>query len=154
MDSHGYEAEHYDRYINIADHSPTVEPNLSVEAERLHCAPEAVREVKPDSGKPKDVKNREDRILKRVAHQAGSVSCRVVSYESHSAVCKLSKHHVVPEVEQVEEKAQYDDNAQHKHIARVPVNLVRSCRDSVAVVATCLAVLKRQDDRVDKVYGN
>ena len=45
------EAEHNDRYVNIADHSPTVEPNLAVNAERLHCAPKAVREVKPDSGK-------------------------------------------------------------------------------------------------------
>ena len=49
------ECQHKDGGVGDTDGLPTVEPNFSAPAKSVHCAPETVREVEPDSHEPDDV---------------------------------------------------------------------------------------------------
>ena len=66
---------------------------------------------------------------------------------------QLGKHHVVPEVEQVEQQAQEDDDAQHEHVLRCPFHFagIDHCGDIVAIVTAGSTVLCRQDEGIDNV---
>ena len=43
---------------------------------------------------------------------------------ANSHTGKLGKHHVVPEVEEVEQQTQQDDDTQHEHVLRSPLYLL------------------------------
>ena len=68
--------------------------------------------MEPQSYEPDDVENYIDRAAKRVDDESKAIA-RVVS---HHDTCQLGKHHVVPEVEQMEQKTQANDDAQHQHV--------------------------------------
>ena len=45
---------------NVADADPAIEPNLTIETERLHRGPDTMGEVEPEGAEPNDVDDVED----------------------------------------------------------------------------------------------
>ena len=73
---------------------------------------------------------------------------------SHSNASQLGKHHVVPEVEQVQQQTEDNDQAEHEHVLACPLHLLGAVGDSITVVATCTPVLHRKDEGIDEVDGD
>jgi hypothetical protein len=76
------------------------------EAQGLHRAPETMREVEPDGHDPEKIENGINRIGKGVLDPGETVGGVV----SHFDVSQLGKHHVSPEIVQVENETQQYDN--------------------------------------------
>ena len=106
------EKNHEDGDIDNADDLPTVEPNLATQSQRLHGAPESMGEMEPDGNEPNEVKHYEDRVGECLLNPTKTIGGIEFGFHPH----KLCKHHVVPEVEQVEQEAQQNDDAQHEHV--------------------------------------
>ena len=105
--------------------------------------------MEPDSAKPNEVEHYKDGVLEGVDDESETIRGQVTSTEAHD----FSKHHVVPEVEQVEQQAQADNDTQHEHVLRSPLNLtsIHRCSYIVATVATSSTVLRCQDERINDV---
>ena len=106
------EAEDEECRVHCTDGLPTVEPYLTIPAKCLHCAPETVSEVEPESHEPYDVENYINRVGEGVLDVGKTVSRIVRNVETY----KLSKHHVVPEVPEVEQEAEQYDDAKNEHV--------------------------------------
>ena len=63
-------------------------------------------------------------------------------------LCEL---HLSPEIEEVQEDPEDDDDTESHHILRRPLDTLRLVDDIIAVVTASLAVLKRQDEGIDDV---
>ena len=64
----------------------------------------------------------------------------------------LYELHLRPEVVEVEQQAQQDDDAQHEHVLRSPRHARLLHRDGVTLRAACAVVVQREDDGVDEVH--
>ena len=67
------EAEHQQGCVNQADSLPTAEPSLAGPAKSVHGAPEAMREVEPQSSQPNDVEDYIDRTTESLLNVAEAV---------------------------------------------------------------------------------
>jgi hypothetical protein len=63
-------------------------------------------------------------------------------------LCEL---HLSPEVEEVQEDPEDDDDTESHHVLRRPLDPLRLVDDIIAVVTASLAILKRQDEGIDDV---
>ena len=130
-----------------ADALPALQPSLAIETEGLERAPEAVTQVEPQGNKPDDVEYGKYRIAEGVDNVSVAVGRYMITYVAD----EFGKHHDVPEVEQVQQKSEHDDDTQHEHVLRSPLYLFRLCCDKVAILAASLAVLNRQHKGVNQV---
>lgn len=64
---------------------------------------------------------------------------------------QIGKHHVSPEVVEVENKAYQDDQTKHKHVLRSPTNLRTTVCNSITLIAASTSVLRCQDESIDDV---
>ena len=69
----------------------------------------------------------------------------------HHDAGKLGKHHVVPEVPQVKEHTQDDDETQHEHVLGSPLHLRVAVGHFITLATAGLAVLHREDEGIDDV---
>ena len=106
------EDAHENSDIDNADALPALQPNLTTDTQCLHSRPETMAEVEPDGYNPDEIEDRKDGIGESLLNPCEAIG-RVVS-DLHTG--KLSKHHVSPEVVQVQEQADEDDKTQHKHV--------------------------------------
>ena len=103
--------------------------------------------MEPDSAQPDDVEHYVNRIGKRVLNECESIR----RHMSHRHTNQLGKHHVIPEVEQVKQQAEQDDETQHEHVLRSPLHLFRLYGNGVALTTTCTTVLCREDKSINDV---
>ena len=106
-----------------------------------------MREVEPDGADPDQIQDREHRIGESVLNPSESVG-RIMCYLDAGKLCK---HHVSPEVVQVEHDADEDDQTEHKHVLRSPAHLRTAACHLIALLATCATVLCCQDEGIDDV---
>ena len=141
------EAEAEERRIRDTDDLPAAVPNLSVPSESLHSAPESVCEVEPESHEPYDVEHYIHRTRECV-HDVGITVGRMVS---HCDACQLCEHHVVPEVEEVEQQSEDDDDTEHEHVLRCPLHALRTGSHGIALITAGLSVLHRKPESINDV---
>ena len=73
--------------------------------------------MEPDGNKPNDVEHGVNGLLEGEGYQAGAVVGGVVAgNEGIAAIGKFGKHHVVPEIVEVEQQADHDNKAEHEHV--------------------------------------
>ena len=101
------ETEHEQRYIDESDDFPAAEPSLSVPTHRLDSTPETMGEVEPYGSNPYDVENDIDGIAKGSHDLTKAIGWSRVEMDRRE---QLGKHHVVPEVVQVENQTEQDDD--------------------------------------------
>ena len=112
-------------------------------------------EVEPDGKEPNHVKNGVDDAAGGLAVESLRNPCESVGRtRANRITCKLSEHHVIPEVEQMEQQTEADDQSEHEHVLRRPLHLVGFVGHRIPVAAACLTVLKSQDDGIDEVDGD
>ena len=150
--------EHQACSVDVADATHAREPCLSAQAESLHGAPHTMGEVEPNGAEPDEVEDGVDDagdagVMERVLHHAVAVRGGELVGKSDAAVCKLRKHHVEPEVVEVEAKTKGNDDAKDEHVLAGPFYLLGLVRDGIAVLAASLAILKRQDDGINEMDG-
>ena len=114
---HNEEAEHEQGCVDKADHLPTAEPGLTVPAQGVHSTPETVRQVEPDGHEPDDVEHHIDGIREGRLNLSETIGGSRVEMDRGE---QLGKHHVVPEVEEVQQQTQQNDDAEHQHVLRSP----------------------------------
>ena len=68
--------------------------------------------VEPESYEPYDVENYVNRVLECLLNPAEAVSRITYALETY----ELSKHHVVPEVEEVEQQTEQNDDTEYEHV--------------------------------------
>ena len=154
LESYNEEAKHEHSNVDVTNATPAIEPNLAAPAKSLHSAPEAMSHVEPDSNEPHYIEDSEDRIAKSESDDAVTISgVDAIAHISKAIAHQLGKHHVIPEVEQVEQKTEHNDNAEHEHVLRCPLYLFGFANHCIAVVATSLTVLESQNEGVDEVDG-
>ena len=141
------EAEHQQGHVNDTDGLPAAEPYLTVDADRLHGTPEAVRKVEPQGSEPDDVENDIHRIGESCLDVLETMRGRYLDRHPR----QFCKHHVVPEVEKVKPDAQQHDNTENEHVLACPLHACRLLRHGITVVTARTAVLRRQDERIDDV---
>ena len=90
--------------------------------------------MEPDGYQPNDVEYDEYGIRERLLNPTKTV-CRTDGWHSTDDLCK---HHVVPEVPEVNEQTDADNDTQHQHVLRCPLYLTRvdRCCHLVTVIAT------------------
>ena len=105
--SYDHEDEHQHGYIDSADYAPAVEPDLTVPAEGLEGAPEAVGHVEPQGDEADEVDNQRHGILESKLDKPCAGSGRdgftgdgVDGFEA----CDLGKLHLSPELIEVDQK--------------------------------------------------
>lgn len=150
---YSYEHEHEDSGVNLTDALEAGEPGLAAETHGLECAPEAVAEVEPKGAEPYEVNEGVDVAESTVAEGLGDPVSTVGS-EGHVTADELGEHHVVPEVVEVEQHTEDDDDAEHEHVLACPFYACRLVGNSVLVLTTSLLILKGQDERVNEVESN
>ena len=133
------EAKHQNGRIDNTDRLPTAEPCLAIPSQCLHSTPETMSKMEPDSCQPDDVEHYIHRIGKSVFDESETIRRHVC----HRHVNQLGKHHVVPEVKQMEQQAQQYNNAQYEHVLRSPFNLGRFVGYCITFNTTGTTVLCR-----------
>ena len=107
-----HEECHQNGDIYHADYLPTIEPYFTADTQCLHCTPKTMGEMKPDGYHPNNVKHCKYGIAKCLLHQAETICRRQLCWH----VQQLGKHHVVPEIKQVEQQTKNNDETQNKHV--------------------------------------
>ena len=103
--------EHQHGHVYGADDAPAAEPDLAAPAQSLEGTPEAVGHVEPDGNEPHEVEHGVDRTAEGEGHEAVAVGGTFDFVdEGHAAVHEFGKHHVVPEVVEVQQQAEHDDD--------------------------------------------
>ena len=97
------EAKHEQGYVNQSDHLPTAEPNFTIPAHCLNSTPETVREMEPNGYQPDDVQYNKYRIAECQFNITETIS-RIAQRIGY--LKKFGKHHVVPEIKQMEAQTQ------------------------------------------------
>ena len=107
-------------------------------------------QVEPDSSQPDDVEHYINGA-REGQHDVSETISRIAKGISYME--EFSEHHVVPEVEQVQQQTKTDNQSQHEHVLRCPLHLASIYRSSyiVATVATSGTVLCSQDECIDDV---
>ena len=112
-------------------------------------------EVEPNGGEPHEVEHRVDGVAEGVGNHAVAVGSTFNSVdEGATGVYEFCEHHVVPEVEEMEQEAEHHDDAEHEHVLRCPFHLARAVGHGVRACAACLLVLQGEDDGIDEVEYN
>ena len=107
-------------------------------------------EVEPDGCEPYEVDNGVDGAREGLLNPEGTVRC--VACVNHVGE-QFGKHHVVPEVVEVEEQTEHYDNTEHEHVLRSPFHLSRTVGHCIAAGTTRLAVLHRENKSINEVKG-
>ena len=64
---------------------------------------------------------------------------------------QFGEHHLIPELAEVQQHEQDNNQTQNEHVLRCPFHAFRTSVDSVTVVTTCLTVLQGKNDSVHEV---
>ena len=64
---------------------------------------------------------------------------------------KLCKHHVVPEIKEVKQQTENDDDTEHQHVLASPLYFLWLCCYLVTLVTASTTVLCCQDESVNDV---
>ena len=96
--NHYHEAENQQGHVDDTDDLPAAEPSLTAPSKGLKSRPETMREVEPESYEPHDVKHTEYRIREGLLDPFETI-CRT---DGGHRTNELGKHHVVPEVPEVQ----------------------------------------------------
>ena len=107
-------------------------------------------EVEPKSYQPDDVENYEYWVSEGVLDECKTI-CWVMT---EACTQEFSKHHVVPEVEEVKQKTENDDDTKHQHILACPLYLLRLCCYLVTLVTASTTVLCCQDESINDVTNS
>src|SRR5574344_2909555 len=99
--------------------------------------------MKPNGCKPNQIQQRNNWIGKGVDHVSETVSGTMSANDTK----EFCKHHVIPEILQVQQQTNKDNKPQHKHVLRGPLYLTRSHRrgNGVTIVTTSRTILHCQD---------
>ena len=140
--------EHQDEHggIGIADALPAAEPQFAAPSQGLKCAPETMGEVEPQGGEPYEVEDAVNGVGEGGTNPVGTVS-GIHGLGTH----EFGKHHVVPEVIEVQQHAEDDDDAEHEHVLAGPFHLGRTVGHSIGAGSASLLVLKRQHYGIDEM---
>ena len=141
-------------YNGIADSLPTAEPNLVVDTESLHCAPETVCKVEPQSSKPDNIES----YIYRACKSFDNVTC-TIGNTCHYTRFNISAHHVknlrqlhvCPEIDKMEAKTKNYNDTEDKHVLRSPRNSLWSLGNSIALITASLSVLHCENESIDEV---
>ena len=147
---YGYEHEDNNGSVSLTDALEAGEPNLAAETESLESTPETVGKVEPESAEPYEVNSGVDVTESTVTEGLGDPVCTISSIESLSTD-EFGKHHVVPEVVEVEEHTEDHDDTEHEHVLAGPLYLLRTVGHSVLAGTTGLLILKGEDESVNEV---
>jgi len=114
------EAKDEQRHVSNADDLPAAEPSLTIPAKSLESRPETVGQMEPESCEPNEIEHHEERVGECLDNPTEAVGR--IALQSLNAK-QLSKHHVVPEVVQMQKDAEQDNKTEHKHVLRRPLHL-------------------------------
>ena len=111
-----------------------------------------MRQVEPQRSQPDKVEDDEDGIREGIANQTSSIRRTRDSFDTEVVLTDdLSELHLSPEVEEVQDDPQDDDDTKSHHVLRSPFDALWLIDDSIAVITARLTILKRQDEGVDDV---
>ena len=100
-------------------------------------------DVEPQGGKADEVNGQYPQLAK---------SCLQVERAVHDMVTHhLGQLHLGPELHEVQNQEAANDKTQNEHVLRSPLDILGLGGHSIAVIATCLAVLERENEREDDV---
>ena len=103
--------------------------------------------MEPESSEPDDVDNNNGPLAEPEADPSGAIGGTELTLDAS----QLREHHSVPEVSEVEAEAEDDNDAEGEHVLASPLNVGGFVHNGIAVVATSLAVLNREDEGIDDV---
>ena len=103
--------------------------------------------MEPKSYQPDDVENYEHWVSEGVLNECEAVCWAV----TEACTQKLSEHHVVPEVEEVKQQTENNDDTEHQHVLASPLYFLWLCCYLVTLVTTSTTVLCCQDESVNDV---